>query len=48
MFPVHAQRSAARYHDFKIWTQNQKLCHGGHGLNQVLEIIQHEQHRCAQ
>ena len=40
MFSVYVQRSATRH--------GQQLRHGGCCLKQVFEIVQQEQHRCAQ
>ena len=48
MFPVNVQRCATRYQDFKIGTRGQEFRHGRRCLNQVLEIVEQEQHWRAQ
>ena len=47
MFPVHVQRGPAGYHDLEIGSDGQQLRHRGRRPNQVLEIVQQQQHGCA-
>src|SRR5580700_7475962 len=44
MLSVHVQRCPAGYQYFKIGTTRQEIGHGRRRLNQVLEIVQQEQH----
>src|SRR5580658_3558317 len=45
MLSVNVQRGAAGDQDFKIGANRQKFRYRRRGLHQMLEIVQHEQHR---